>query len=231
MLPVRACAGATGYRVLCTTTRSFRAQKNSRVFNVELTMRHPFVLRGVLRHVTRVGACCCALWSVGCADDGHSMLPAEAELDAGTVDSVGNGCAAWRSACCQYVSRCGKATPNCSAQFAAIQCLSETDSEHCAAQLREAKCGNLPVECQPSAIASSASAVAGCHQYVDAVCASAAHCGFDPSAAACVAMEPLDCSLAVGITARFDECMVGLQTVSCQSWVPPEACNGVVVVR
>lgn len=195
-------------------------------------MRRSFVRRFLLRRVAQVGAGCALLWTVGCADDVTSTpTPAAATPMTARGEPAESGCAAWRSASCSYFSRCGKAGASCAEQFGAIQCRSETESELCAAQLRNAKCGAAPSECQPGVIANSVSAVAGCHQYVDAACASAAHCGFDSSTADCLAMEPLDCSRAVGIIASFDQCLGDLKSVSCQSWVPPDACKGVVVVH
>jgi hypothetical protein len=139
------------------------------------------------------------------------------------------GCQGWRSTSCEYATRCGTATPRCAAQFAAIQCRSESSAEACAYQLHAAYCDELPPACDAMQIADNSAAIEGCQQYRQATCASAVKCGYAKSLEECLAKPTLDCTKAVGLSASFQQCLSALANVDCLSWLPPESCVGTII--
>lgn len=171
-------------------------------------------------------ACLPLLWSVGCSSDAEVIESHDSD-----PSSPGTGCEAWRSASCAYRSRCGKPAPSCSAQIDVVNCRSESAAQECAGELHEAECGAAPVECQAGAIAETDLALAGCKMYLRAVCSSAATCLFEASGDDCLSKQQVDCSRAVGLRATFVDCLAELMDLDCKSWVVPDACAGVVVLR
>lgn len=139
------------------------------------------------------------------------------------------GCQGWRNASCAFATRCGAASTQCAAQYATIQCRSETRAEICAHQLHAAYCDDVPPDCGAKQIADNTAAFAGCQQFRQASCASAVECGYAVNLDECLAKPALDCADAVALSASFSQCLSELPDVDCQVWLPPDACVGAIV--
>lgn len=139
------------------------------------------------------------------------------------------GCEGWKSASCAYAERCGMESPRCASQYAPISCQSESRAEDCAYDIHDSECGRVKDECRARAIADTASAIAGCQRYREAVCESAASCGFVASLQECLDKPAVDCAAALALAPGFERCLQELSELRCQQWVPPDACIGVVI--
>jgi hypothetical protein len=140
------------------------------------------------------------------------------------------GCQGFRDAVCDYGRRCGAKLTNCAQHVQGVMCISEETADECADEIDHSSCGDVPDECRPMKVAESSAAIQGCQVYVQAVCKSAASCRLVGSFDACMAAPTVDCRQALAVRADFPQCLTELELLSCNSWLPPEACRGTILL-
>jgi hypothetical protein len=165
---------------------------------------------------------CCMVISCGGEDDDD---PA----------SVGRGtqaCRDFQDATCDFgADRChaiDRAT--CDAMLRGIECTSDERASECSNALNSASCNGGMPSCDLQALADRAPAIAKCETLIQALCDHNVMCGAAAADCTQVALTMgVDCSQALSIELRYEECIDTLATLPCGVQAPA-VCERVVLV-
>jgi hypothetical protein len=147
--------------------------------------------------------------------------------------TAGRGTAAcheWQRASCEWAARCNaRDVAQCAAQYQEIECNSDTTATNCATSFDAAACTTLPANCGMTDLANAAPAIQGCTDFFNALCARDATCGSPTPTATCVTQtetaSSIDCSLAIGLSLNFQDCLTQINTLSCNAAAQPAVCT------
>jgi hypothetical protein len=125
---------------------------------------------------------------------------------------------------CEVQDQC-----TCVADASSITCISDAEATRCADELESGSCAGPSAGCGLLEIADRDVAVAGCEQYVTAVCEFRERChDLDPVECAAELHASFDCTMAVGLAATFDRCLADVTTLDCSQTSAPPSCDRVV---
>ena len=149
-------------------------------------------------------------------------------------EDTGTGpCGSWRKAICDFADRCGGDATTCRQQVPSITCASDAQATDCATKLKAASCSSPPSGCDLSDLADLDVAMAGCNDFVEALCAAGQRCGSGLTTDECRAnllASGIDCNAAVGVAPSLQECLDALGSLSCDSTATPAPCENAVLV-
>jgi hypothetical protein len=163
--------------------------------------------------------------AVGCGDDGEGSSPGRGSA----------ACQDWQDAICDFASgECGVIDrPACDDNYTAISCNSDDRASDCANAFNQATCAAPPASCDLSDLADPAPAQQACTELLSRLCARAVACGMSASAVTCTeeAGAQIDCSLAIGYTLGYDDCLDAVDALSCTAVVLPDVCDDVLKLQ
>ena len=159
---------------------------------------------------------------IGCSDDGGD--------NQGPPGRGTPACNKWQSAICGWASKCpvqGGATCD---QVKGIACKSDAEAERCATAIASATCQTPPANCDLRDMADPAPAQKACNDYVALACDWSEQCQAG-TRDACLqkAKEVLDCSLFIGVTLAYEQCVSELPKHPCTDTAGPASCKGVLL--
>lgn len=177
--------------------------------------------------VTVFGAFTAGFLALGCGDDSGG----------GSGGTRGRGtpaCQDWQDALCDFAAdECGLAPRDfCDTQYLGIECLSDDKASACSSAFQAASCGAPPPNCDFADIADPAPAMAKCETFFRTVCELEMRCGgirpVDQCVTEVMAMKG-DCSNALSVDLRYEDCMDSLKSTSCANATSAiNVCAGVI---
>jgi hypothetical protein len=139
-------------------------------------------------------------------------------------------CNEWQSALCGWAVRCPVPGGGTCDQVKAIACKSDAEAKRCAEALSAASCSSPPSNCDVRDIADPAPAQKACNDFVSVSCDWTEKC--QPGTRdACLqqAKEVLNCSLVIGVTLAYEQCMSEIPGLACTNTDGPPSCKGVLL--
>ncbi len=157
--------------------------------------------------------------------------------DDGDSDATGPGrgsaaCQDWQDALCDFVTGCGFASRStCDEQYQGVVCQSDERATGCSNSFNSASCAAPPPGCDIQDLADPEPAVRMCNELTQIICAHDQECGSPATAQECISTveSTYQCSDAVAISLRYEECVGEIQSLACTAMAAPAVCNSIVL--
>ncbi len=158
-------------------------------------------------------------------DDSACALPSNARGS--------TACQRWQTTYCSFLDRCGGGGDQCTCidQASGVRCSSDSQASSCADALASVGCNSPPSGCDLGDVADPVPAQQGCQSFLGAVCDHDAACvGTPVDQCLADASTQIDCSQAIAIKPKLDQCLVNVGALSCSASELPPTCDAAVVL-